>query len=269
MKILIRSGVLCAGLGLLAACETVQTTSGADYLARYDQPAYAAATTGLDEEIRNIAAIEPDLVFPARIGLARIGYGGLMAVPVDEGQIWIDTFETTDPDAGIGELVPVSPLIAATVSLDHQNHYTPYDVGETLAHIRRGAARQHLDYVLIYEVTGTSESQTNVLSLADATILGFFMFPSRELEVDAVASAVLLDVRNGYPYATLTTFGEKQGLARGSRSRQRRDELIEAAALESVSQLATRFDHTLQELKVRASESLIVQTAAPVPIATE
>jgi len=83
----------------LTACETTsQYTSGADYLERYPAQtslteyapsASAAHITGhatTDAAIRNIAAVEPDLRFPARIGLARIDRHNLVGVPHDEGQ---------------------------------------------------------------------------------------------------------------------------------------------------------------------------------------
>ena len=74
----------------LAACSTsLQTTSGANYLARYDASHEIAngAPTDVDADVRRIAAVEPNLVFPARIGLARIQNGALTALPADEARI--------------------------------------------------------------------------------------------------------------------------------------------------------------------------------------
>ena len=78
----------------LAACtSSVQTTSGADYLKGYDG-SYAvqsgASGSDTDAAVRRVAAVEPNLKFPARIGLARIEHGQLAAVPEGEGQIWLN-----------------------------------------------------------------------------------------------------------------------------------------------------------------------------------
>jgi len=53
------------------------------------------------------------------------------------------------------------------------------DKTTVIDHIRRGAARQHLDYVIAYEVTDKTKSDGNALRLADLTVLGLFVLPSR------------------------------------------------------------------------------------------
>ena len=40
------------------------------------------------------------------------------------------------------------------------------------------------------------------LNLADLTIIGAYLFPSRVVRARGYASALLVDVRNGYPYGT-------------------------------------------------------------------
>ena len=61
-------------ISLCACSHTTQYTSGQDYLNRYDKGAVTLAghNGSIEADIRNIAAVEPDLQFPARIGLARI-----------------------------------------------------------------------------------------------------------------------------------------------------------------------------------------------------
>jgi len=141
----------------LCACETTaQYTSGADYLERYPAQASSSASSSLsasvaahsktDAAIREIAAVEPDLHFPARIGLARIHQRELVGVPADEAESWRAAAENLG--AGYGEFIPVSPLVAEMIS--PHNRFSKSSVVE---HIRRGAARQHLDYVITYEVT--------------------------------------------------------------------------------------------------------------------
>jgi hypothetical protein len=84
---------LCALAGTLLGCATTdtQTTSGEDYLRKY-QAVPTAAPTGaddfgghnIDQMIRDAASVEPVLKFPARIGLARIENGNLSAIPEEE-----------------------------------------------------------------------------------------------------------------------------------------------------------------------------------------
>ncbi len=247
----------------LAACTTTsQYTSGQDYLSRYTD-ASATPTVGLsnktDAAVREIAAIEPDLRFPARIGLARIDRGSLVGIPADEAQSWAAAAETLG--TGFGDLIPVSPLVANMVSSQRTKGTTVVD------HIRKGAARQHLDYVITYEVTDTAKSDGNALRLADLTVLGLFVLPSRDLKAEASASAILLDVRNGYPYLTGSTFADKKAISTVVGKGDRKDKLRSAARQVAVSQIANEFASRLKELKLVAdgitlAESRPVQSAA-------
>lgn len=242
--------ISAAALALLAACSAhVQTTSGADYLSRYnDSPAYGAASSDVDADVKRIAAIEPQLQFPARIGLARIEHGRLAAIPAEEGEVWQELAEALGPE--FGEFAPVSPLIAAMVAEPREGFSgSPADV---IADIRRGAARQHLDYVLTYEVGTARSERANELAVADLTIIGMWVLPTRGVKVDASASALLLDVRNGYPYATLTGHAEEKGAARAISTSSKIRTLSDKAETRAVVALAEEAENAFTELAARA-----------------
>ncbi|MEM6557014.1 MAG: hypothetical protein AAF642_14135 [Pseudomonadota bacterium] len=237
-------------IGITACGTSLQTTSGSDYLARYDASHEIAngMPTDVDEDVRRIAAIEPNLIFPARIGLARIQNGQLTTLPADEARIWQDLAEETD--RAFGEFVPVSPLIAAMVNEPRTTRTNR--AAAVIADIRRGAARQHLDYVVTYEVGSSRQEKANALALADLTIIGMFVLPSRTLEVEATASALMLDVRTGYPYATLTTHAEKSGVSRVISDRSTGRDYADTAEERAVAKLAEEFGDSLGALAVRA-----------------
>lgn len=70
--------------------STTQTTSGRDYISKYE----AAPTGGgqsIDAEIREIASVEPILRFPAKIGLAKI-HNGQIANLSEAEEIDLSTF---------------------------------------------------------------------------------------------------------------------------------------------------------------------------------
>lgn len=248
MRTLIMVAALAVGVG---ACSThLQTSSGADYLARYDasHETTNSVSSDVDADVRRIAAIEPTLAFPARIGLARIEHGRLTVLPEDEARIWQDVLEDLGSD--YGEFVPVSPLIASMVSDAPAQRSS--NAAAIIGHIRRGAARQHLDYVLTYEVGSSREEKANALALADLTVIGMFVLPSRTIEIEASASGLMLDVRTGYPYATLTTHAEKSGVSRvvsdGSTARTYADK----AETRAVAKLAQEFASSMSELQSRS-----------------
>jgi hypothetical protein len=244
---------------IVAGCETTtQLTSGAAYLKDYpDSASFAAsdATRDVDAQVRDIAAVEPDLEFPARIGLARIENGRLTATPADELEIWADLAERLGPE--VGEFAPVSPLIAAMVdpgSEEPRRYYGNGAAAEAVADIRRGAARQHLDYVLAYEVTSDWSNQANALSVADVSILGLFIVPSRSVEVEAAASALLLDVRNGYPYGTASAIAERTRVARAAYSGGARESMVPLASREAVANLADEVETMVADLRAQLAQ---------------
>jgi hypothetical protein len=247
--------LLCIVTMSLAACTaTTQTTSGADYLARYSPRmaarAQAAESTGsIDAQVRDIAAIEPDLRFPARIGIARIENGILTATPEAELMIWSEL--ATDFGGKFGEFIPVSPMIAAMVRpLNEKPGKT-----NVINDIRRGAARQHIDYVLSYEVINQKTMTSNALSIADISIIGLFVLPSRDVKVVATANAILLDVRNGYPYGTAGAVADETSVARvfysGDEARNMSDKANFAAVLDLAEEVEIMFQRLLLELAVQ------------------
>lgn len=217
-------------------------TSGAAYNARTLSASYATNST-IDAEIADIAAIEPNLSFPARIGIAYIQNGQLQAVPSDHLQSWSPLVEKLQPD--LGEIVPISPLITQMVAQSNRD----INRADIINNIRRGAARQHVDYVLIYEVAQTNEDKrSNALSVTDLSIIGLFIIPSRNIEVEATASAIFLDVRNGYPYGTATGLAIKDGLTSATKTGSKRRKLQDRAEIAAVDALAADVETMFDDL---------------------
>ena len=218
--------VLGAGLGLalaLSSCvHSSQTTSGSRYLAKYEDAGSAAAGI-TEDQIVAAANVAPTLTFPARIGLARIDEGQLSTLPGEEGAVWQELAERLGPNWG--QFVPISPLVAALASpaseasacqqqeppyYRHRQRVAAVDfdcVRETVQTIRLGAARQHLDAVLIYESFGRSQDRSNPLAITKLALIGYF-FPTENVEAEGLAQAVLVDVRNGYHYGSATAAAE-------------------------------------------------------------
>ncbi len=258
----LRTLVLAGATLFMAACEhNIQTTSGAQYLKGYsDSPAYSALDK-TNTDIYQIAAIEPDLKFPARIGIARIGQGPdrysgkqLTSVPGDEADIWAELVEREGHR--YGEFIPLSPFVTAMVSSNTDKNNV---VGSLINNIRRGAARQHLDYVLVYEVTHRDDRRKNGLGFADATVLGLFLIPNRKVEVDTIATAILLDVRNGYPYMTASSFAEHKSTTTLSGSNSKKEKLADKGRLESIRNLSVDVANGFQDLKDDAYAKLVAE----------
>lgn len=124
-------------------------------------------------------------------------------------------------------------------------------------HIRKGAARQHVDYVLVYETGLMSSDKANGLALADLTVVGMSVLSGRNLQVEASASGILLDICNGDPYAAITAFAEKKGLSRAVNPCLRQRELSENAEEAGVLELADDLKGALVRLKETAAPRVL------------
>jgi hypothetical protein len=251
-------------LATLAACESdIQTTSGRAYLEAYETPAGAGvnAASGeaesIDEKVRRVAAVEPILRFPARIGLARIENGVLSDIPSAEAAAWIAGAERLGPT--FGNFVPLSLLVAEMVTdplAKSSGVWRKPDsrLRRTVEKIRLGAARQHLDAVLVYEVYGQADQSGNLLAALNVTIIGAFLLPGESIDAQGFASALLLDVRNGYTYGTARHVVERDTITPSAGSRaEARQEMLTAMSEAAVG-LVPEVETMLSRLHVSLSQ---------------
>jgi len=260
----LRPGLCLAFVLTLAACgHSTQVTSGKDYLSRYDQARGSGSASGeaaLDAQVREAANVEPTLRFPARIGIARLRHGQLAPATADEGETWMDLAKRLGPDWG--EFVPISPLIAAlasqpgddTAQVDCRIDYQTC-LQRTMRDVRLGAARQHVDVVLIYEAFGKSESTSNPIAITKLALIGFFL-PSEDVTAKGIAHAVLVDVRNGYTYGMAQAQSGREEFALATSSNQltvanRLNLQAEAAAVQA---LAPEVEAMLRDLRLKLAE---------------
>jgi hypothetical protein len=215
--------IIALSIALAGCSRTVQTTSGQEYLSQYSSvpiapPVRVKSTDGtiveeiksIDQLVREAAAVEPVLKFPARIGLARIDGGSLTTIPAGEAEMWDKTREKLG--SSFGEFVPVNPMLARMVAENPISRYGAHAHG-VIDVIRLGAAREHLDAVLIYEVFSKENSRSNILQVANASIIGGYILPSKLHNAEGLGNAILIDVVQAYPYGTLTTTVERARLS--------------------------------------------------------
>ncbi|MEM7061102.1 MAG: hypothetical protein AAF557_26275 [Pseudomonadota bacterium] len=235
---MLRLTLLIAGAGLLAACSqhAAQVTSGEEYLAAY-QPVKSAAqpvvqrtvrrtedgaeiiedrieTISTDQLIRNAAEIEPLLKLPARIGLARIEHGQLSTIPSAESSMWQ---QLAQRHRKLGTFAAIDPFLAQYTLrsvLPQEQRALRRDAKDLLTKIRLGAARQHMDAVLIYEIGSRHQYGKEFGNLTPIRVLGAAPLPDRVIEKEGVARAFLMDVRNGYPYGVASASADLEDLER-------------------------------------------------------
>lgn len=131
---------------VLSACDpSIQTTSGRAFL---------AAHPIADPDITAAAAIEPDLRFPARIGLVRLVHNQITPLPEAERALLLQ-----DMPKGLGTVVTLTSLDAR---LERANRF-PNE-----KKLRSLAAARHLDYLLIISLDpGANTSEALFLGVAN------------------------------------------------------------------------------------------------------
>lgn len=272
MKKLIAITILSAAL---AGCSAKQTTSGREYLAQYSKVPMMSGPTvvsedgkttrhykSIDERVREVAAVEPILKFPARIGIARITDGALTVMPAEEAQSWDELCKKLGPR--FGECVPVSPMVARMVSRDSSDYYDGSVTG-TMDTIRLGAARQHLDAVLVYEVLSRETSHKNILAVANLSVIGGYVLPANRHDAVGLGNALLIDVIQAYPYATFSTTVDKKSRVSsswgwGSQSRDG-DALAAKVKAQAAKQLAESAYDIINSLRTDLVEAQRDQAA--------
>jgi hypothetical protein len=242
-----------ASVLLLAACDhTTQTTSGRDWLAANPPQKIDLTPGNIDSAVREAAAVEPTLRFPARIGIARLDRWYLSSIPADEAKAWSDAAGRLG--ATYGEFIPISPLVAAMVDPPHERwigkSWNQENVGrEAVEDVRLAAARQHLDAVLIYEVDATADTKSNPLSIAEWTLIGAFVLPTENVKAQGVAQGILLDVRNGYPYGTVTADADDKSTSVRFKTDETSQSLKDTVRSEVVAKLAGEAEAMFRKLQ--------------------
>lgn len=147
--------ILIASALVISACDpAIQHTSGRAYL----------AAGGIeDPDIAKFANYEPNLKFPARVGVVRLVFGKLSTMPDKERELYFEDLPET-----LGTVVHLGPLEAQMIGLYGHSRVDQKE-------IRQLAASRHLDYVMVLSFDPGKNS----------------------------AEALFLDVRNGYPYASV------------------------------------------------------------------
>ena len=97
-------------------------------------------------------------------------------------------------------------------------------------------------------------------SVLDLTILGAFLVPSRTATSEARAYAMLVDVRNGYPYGQASAQGDDRSLTTLAASNQAERRTMDAARVIAVRNLTVEVDAMMRRL---AAELAALPPTAP------
>lgn len=272
---MIRLTFILATALVASGCDIpTQYSSGAAYLAKSQpipdrlQPrvqhtvvdgevvASEVETVSTDTLVRHAASIEPLLQLPARIGLARIDKGKLTTIPRAEQSLWQ---EMGSRHRALGSLAGLDPFVtryAMQTVLPSDRRALRRDASDLITAIRVGAARQHMDAVLIYEV---GARQPGEQGLGRVHVLGDVPLPAQPIENEGIARAFLMDVRNGYPYGVASVSVSLEEIEQGFWDDSPRDRQgIEAKAKVTgalIPEIETMLGALTTQMRVRMAQA--------------
>lgn len=150
-----------------------------------------------EPEIETRMKIEPAVVFPARLAVARVqapGYASRSNMCYGTGRYCVVTTREVETEEAQKRLSGL-PLVAGVAFM---NRLLLSERLDSTKDLRQAAATLKTDMLLIYSIdTSFNVENTDVGPLAIIT-LGFL--PTRNARVTATASAALFDVRTGFIY---------------------------------------------------------------------
>jgi len=243
--------MLMLALSIITGCAVrhTQDTSGQSYLSSFQADPYKPKKLkGIDEdltinqEVIRAASIEPILKFPARIGLAKFENGKLVDISPRD---WSDWNVLTEKHQKLGDFVALNVLGTGGVN----NGYVRFRGGRyNIEALRVAAAKQHLDALLIYEVDASSRDYRNALSVVDLTLVGGAVLPTRTINVESHARALLIDVRNGYPYGVASSEETFKKYGTSFNAREQSVLAKDEALFQSYEKLFPQIEEVFEEL---------------------
>lgn len=151
-----------------------------------------------DTNIRSVLALKPLATFPVHLAVVRVqspGYYSYSTRGYGHGKYSVITdreLETDDDMVKLKALPGITDVVAINRLLLPANLNSDRE-------LRAAAAAAHADMILIYTVD-TRFTTDKTLQPLGALTLG--LFPDQTANVRSTVSAILIDTRNGYLYAT-------------------------------------------------------------------
>jgi hypothetical protein len=207
-RILMTTVCLSAGLALVSGCaEYAVPGKGADFRAMQMTPEARAQQT--DPSVGVALERKPMATFPATIAVARIqdsDYKERTIQLYGSGTFRVAITRDVEKQEQFDKLAAM-PMVRV---LEPFNRLVLPENLTSVADLRTAAATLHADMLLLYTFDDTFEDRDDA---AMATILTIGIAPTKSLTVRCVASAVLIDVHNGYIYGAAAADASKTTLA--------------------------------------------------------
>jgi len=154
---------------------------------------FQKAGVGTDEEISKIQSLRPQTQFPCKVAVYMADDGSFRWTQQDKTQLekWCSDLIR---DGVITELIFINDLFASGES--------------SLKELRAAAAKYGADVLLTIRGATDMDEYVNPASLLNVTLVGAYVVPGHHRDALMMIRSALVDVNNGFLYATSESEGE-------------------------------------------------------------
>ena len=199
-----------------------------------------------EDEIKHIKTLEAQLHFPCRIAVAlKRGSSCWRWTPKDRQcmEAWSDA------------------LRKEGIASDVIYMSTMFSQGDNLQELRAAAAKHGADALLVLKGAAVTDSYMNPAALFNVTVVGGFVVPGSHRDALFVMEGGLVDVNNGFLYASMEAEGEGHTLAPTFIIEER--DAIERAKHEALVAFGPELMRRLRGLRADAAPALALQEGPP------
>jgi hypothetical protein len=186
---------MLAVLGILGISGCYTMSSGFDRGALYADLEKKGPLQVTEESVKKALEIQPQLTLPCKIAIYLYEPGGTKdwrwsAKDKDFILHWMDALKK---DGLVADAFIMAGMFAK---------------GNTMEEIRLSAAQHGADAVLVLKAAYQTDSYVNAAALLNLTILGGYVIPASHRDALFLIQGGLVDVANGFLYATMEAEGE-------------------------------------------------------------
>ena len=139
---------------------------------------------------------------------------------------------------------------------------TMFSRGESLVDLRAGAAKYGADALLVLKGAAVTDSYMNPAAVLNVTVVGGFLVPGSHRNALFVMEGGLVDVNNGFLYASMEAEGEGRTLAPTFIIEEK--DAIERAKQEALTAFGPELLRRLRNLRATATPLVVIPCQAGV-----
>lgn len=191
-----------------------------------------------DDEVRKAKELKPQLLFPCRVAVSLQGEGGDWRWTPKDKELLDASLQRMRHEGIVSDAFLMSDLFVS---------------GTSVKELRLAAANHGADALLVVKGLSRVEGHSNPAAVFNLTVVGGFVIPSSHRDARFTMQGGLIDVSNGYLYASMESEGEG-GIVRPAFIVEDKD-AVTAAKKQAVERFVPELHRRMQALRASFAQS--------------